>query len=389
MTRQPAIVCFSCYDYWHSNPGSPLQIMLALHRRGHRVLWINSIGMNLPRLRQRRFVRRATFKIQSWARWLREPFPGFHVLSPLMLPLYGRTAVEALNDRWLTWQIRGVYRSLGIREPLAFVCLPSFAPAVAALPRRELVYYYADKYSAYRDIRAKEAIERRDRSLFDAADLVLCASRAIHEELAPRRPRVHYFSHAVEAEFLADPDPAAGEPSDLAGIPHPRIGYFGSLTDSNDLEMIRHAARADPALQFVMIGRVLSDYSALRALPNVHFLGFKPHQEIPAYGRHFDVGFMVWRMTDWIRHCNPVKTKEYLALGLPVVSVPIAEVEREHGGYVYFARDGEEFLASIRRALAEDSAEQRRRRIQSVRGDSWDAWVDRMMSLAAEVSRAS
>ena len=82
---------------------------------------------------------------------------------------------------------------------------------------------------------------------------------------------------------------------------------------------------------------------------------------------------MSWIMTDWIRHSNPLKTKEYLSQGLPVVSVRILDLERYFSDLVYFAESGEEMLAGVRRALAEDSPELRAKRIDRVRGESWDA----------------
>ncbi len=384
-TKEP-VVCFSCYDYWHSNPGSPYHIMHAIRQRGHPVLWINSIGMNLPKMRRRGFRRRASLRLRSWSRWLRAAEPGFHVLAPVALPLFGNKTIEKWNDRWLSIQLRLAYRRLGFRQPLVVTCMPAFAGVIASLPRTGLIYYYTDKYDAYRDITARDAILARDRQLFQAADVVFCASRKVYTTLVDQRAGVHYLPHAVDFDHfqraVEHPGPV---PPDLATIPHPRVGYFGSLTDSNDQELIRYAAQEDPGLQFVLIGRVLADYAALARLPNVHLLGYKPYAQIPAYGRHFDVAFMGWKMTDWIRHSSPVKTKEYLSLGLPVVANPIEELQVEFSDLVYFASTPAEFLAAIRCALAEDSAGLRRRRIERVRGESWDARVDEMLARLAEV----
>lgn len=386
MTEREPVVCFGCYDYWHSNAGSPIQLMDAIHARGHRVLWINNIGMNMPRLRKAGLARRILLRLRSWSRWLRASRSDFYVLAPIILPLFGNKYVERINDFWLELQIRLAYRLLGFTRPLAIVCLPSFANAVERLPRSKLVYYYTDKYDAYRDIKDHTAIGNRDLSLFNAADLVLCASRPIFEPLADRRPGVHYFPHAVEFElFQAALASSAPIPDDLAAIPQPRIGYFGSLSDSNDQEMIRYAASADPALQFVLIGRALGDFSQVTRLPNVHLLGFKPFAEIPFYGKHFDVGFMNWKMTEWIRHCSPVKAKEYLALGLPIVSVPIEEVIREYGPLVEIASTGPEFLAAIYRALAADSSEQHQKRLDRVRNESWDTRASQLFAYLEEV----
>lgn len=381
MAEPGPVVCFGCYDYWNSNPGSPVQIMDAIHRRGHKVLWINSIGMNMPRLRKSGLLKRVGLRLRSWARWLRPHRPGFWVLAPIVLPLFGNRHLEKWNDRWLWLQIRLAYLLLGLRRPLAFVCMPTFAGVAERLPREGLIYYYTDKYDAYRDISARASIQARDRRLLEIADVVLCASQPIIDSLPVARPHVHHLPHAVDFQrfqaALAD-DRAA--PADIATIPRPRIGYFGSLTDSNDLEMIHHAAVNDPSLQFVLIGRVFGDYSRISELPNVHLLGFKPYAEIPHYGKHFDLGIMNWIMTEWIRHCSPVKTKEYLSLGLPVVSVPIEDVVRNYADVVSIAEDGPEFLAAIEHLLATDSPEKRQQRMDRVRDESWDRRVEEIFA---------
>jgi len=164
-------------------------------------------------------------------------------------------------------------------------------------------------------------------------------------------------------------------PEDMADIPEPRIGYFGSLTDSNDLEVIRYSATEDTSLQFVLIGRQLGDYSDISGLPNVHLLGFKPYSEIPLYGKYFNAGIMNWKMTDWIKHCSPVKTKEYLSLGLPVVSCPIEEIVNNYIEFVEIAETGPEFLSAIHKVLQEDSSELKQKRINRMRNESWDMRV--------------
>lgn len=389
MESRETVVCFGCYDYWNSNPGSPIKIMDSIHDRGHKVLWINNIGMNMPRLRKSGILRRAALRIRSWARWLRPHRPGFYVLAPIVLPLFGNPLVEKLNDRWLWFQIRLAYLLLGIRRPLAFACMPTFAPVIAKLPRSGLIYYYTDRYDQYRDISAPETIRRRDLALLESADLVLCASRLIMNSLPIQRPHVRYLPHAVDFHrFQQALEQETPLPEDMSGIPSPRVGYFGSLSYSNDLEMIRHAAVEDPSLHFVLIGRVLGDFSSIKDLPNVHLLGWKSYEDIPFYGKHFDVGIMNWKMTEWIRHCNPVKTKEYLSLGLPVVSVPIEEIELYFSDVVEIASDGPEFLAAIHRALAEDSPERRRIRQDKVREESWKNRVEEIFAFYHEARHA-
>ncbi|PID92294.1 MAG: hypothetical protein CSA96_03970 [Bacteroidetes bacterium] len=346
--------------------------------------------MNMPAVRRKGFFRKVLQRIKSWSRWLKAAEPGFHVLTPIALPLFGYPLLEKLTDISTKMQIQLAQRILKFREPLVFASIPSYAETVLKLPHRGLIYYYSDKYTSYDDISAQDALARRDRMLFEAADVVFCASEMITDSLKEKRKEVHYLPHAVDFQrfhvALQADDP---EPADIAAIPHPRIGYYGSIADNNDKEMILHAATQNPDLQFVMIGKVFGDYTHLKALPNIHFLGFKPYAEIPYYGRHFDVGFMSWKSTDWIRHCSPLKAKEYFSLGLPVVSIPIHELEKYHADLVYFASSPEEFLAQIEKALTEDSPEMHQKRIKRMSQESWDIRSSEMLNIlkSAQESR--
>ncbi|MEH6591100.1 MAG: glycosyltransferase, partial [Halioglobus sp.] len=134
----------------------------------------------------------------------------------------------------------------------------------------------------------------------------------------------------------------------------PVIGYFGSITDSNDWDMIEHAALERPEWQFVFIGKKLINLPALEVLPNVHFLGFTPYEDLPGIAVNFDVGIMFWKMTDWIKACSPLKFKEYLAMGLPVVSVPIDEVVNKYSDYAEVASTGPEFVKAVEKCLTMD-----------------------------------
>ena len=105
--------------------------------------------------------------------------------------------------------------------------------------------------------------------------------------------------------------------ADLAAIPAPRVGFFGGLDDYVvDLDLLRETAEALPDASIVLIGDATCSMDELAAVPNVHWLGYQPYADIPSFGRGFDVAIMPWLDNEWIRFANPIKLKEYLALGL-------------------------------------------------------------------------
>ncbi|GAA2235978.1 glycosyltransferase family 1 protein [Kitasatospora cystarginea] len=370
-------VCFAGQDWWyHNRAHSDVQLMLKLAEQ-RPVLFVNSIAMRMPMPgRSSQPLRRILRKARSMARKVQRPvpeLPGFAVMTPVLLPFYGSRLARALNARLIALQVRLAARSLRMSTDVCVVTMPTAADVVEHLPHRTLVYNRSDRHSAFpeADTAFIEVLERR---LMATADRVLYVSTelmAAEHELT--RDRAVFLDHGVDLEHFT-PEGAA-EPADLAAIPHPRIGFFGALDDFIvDFDLLTRVAKDHPDAELVLIGDTTHDLGALTALPNVHHLGFRPHAEIPAYGRGFDVALMPWLDNDWVRHCNPIKLKEYLALGLRVVTTDFPEVRR-YADQLTIARTAGEFSDAVGALLAaagsEDEGAVHRRRA-SVEQDSWE-----------------
>jgi glycosyltransferase involved in cell wall biosynthesis len=89
---------------------------------------------------------------------------------------------------------------------------------------------------------------------------------------------------------------------------------------------------------------------------------------------------MPWLRNEWIEHCNPVKLKEYLALGKPVVSTPFPELRRT-GSLCIEAVGAEAFAAAIDRALREDNETDREKRRAWAAQNTWDAKFRQVVEL--------
>jgi glycosyltransferase involved in cell wall biosynthesis len=118
----------------------------------------------------------------------------------------------------------------------------------------------------------------------------------------------------------------------------------------------------------------------------VHWLGFRPYSRIPAIGRGFDVALMPWLDNEWIRFANPIKLKEYLALGLPVVSTDYPEVEA-YRDRVHVAHDRDDFPALARRVAA--TTPDRAALRASVLSSSWAARAAHLVEAARAAAAES
>jgi glycosyltransferase involved in cell wall biosynthesis len=301
-----------------------------------------------------------------------------------MLPLYGPGLPARLNAWFIRQQVRLVGRVIGVgRQPLVGLTIPTAWPVVRRMKRSALVYNRSDLHSAFPEADGAWVASLED-ALMREADRVLYVSHELMRVDADVvGDRAVFLDHGVDLEHFV-PRVNEAEPEEMRGIPRPRIGFFGGLDDYVvDLELLAETARGIPEAQLVLIGDATCSMGDLVALPNVHWLGHQPYERIPAFGRAFDVALMPWLDNDWIRFANPIKLKEYLALGLPVVTTDYPEV-RYGDGQVAVAASHEDFLRLVKSALSDHGDPQARR--SSVLSASWRERA-RALTTAAESAR--
>jgi GT2 family glycosyltransferase len=157
--------------------------------------------------------------------------------------------------------------------------------------------------------------------------------------------------NAVDYDFYIE----RYHPNDaLPGETHPIVGFYGAIAAWFDVELATEVARARPEYTFVFLGGIFDvDVSELQSLPNVRLLGQRPYEEMPEYLYHFDACLIPFKINSITHATDPVKMYEYLSAGKPVVSVALSELE-PFRAYVYLARDREDFLTQLDKAVAEN-----------------------------------
>jgi glycosyltransferase involved in cell wall biosynthesis len=354
---------------------------IARHRR---VLVVNSIGLRMPLPgRSTHVTRRILRKLRSVAKLVRRPLPDlpqYYVMSPLPLPFYRSRWLRTLGAVLVRAQVRAVCLALGMRAPVIVTTLPTACDVVRPMRRRCLVFNRSDRHSEFPES-DRATIERLERELLRGADHVLYVSRSLlASERALTGHRAHFLDHGVDTEHFRRRE-SAELPADLAEIPEPRVGFFGALDDYLvDFDLLERVAAELPDVSLVLIGDATHPMDRFEKYSNVHWLGFRPYEQIPAYGSGFAVGIMPWLDNPWIAHANPVKLKEYLALGLPVVSTPFAEIAY-YTDRVRVAPTAADFVAAIRSTLADGGPGTPQARRDSVLGASWVARSDELIGL--------
>lgn len=373
------IICFA--QDWTGDPLSKTHIMRILARE-NRVLWVNSIGLRAPSVSKADFSR-SIEKLTRAAEPLKEIEPNLFVMSPLSIPAYGVAAVQAFNSRSLRWQIRRALRRLKFKNLINYVFLPSAAPLAGTLDEDYILYHCVDEYSAFSDI-PTEPIARMERELLKKADLVIVSAEALYTTKIEHNPNTHLIRHGVDYKNFAKAlDDATEIPDEIKNLPRPIVGLYGLIADWIDIELLEKVAKHFADGSLVIIGKITTDISDLEKLPNVHILGRKPYERLPAFCKGFDVSLNPFVINELTLAANPLKVREYLAAGLEVVSTDIPEVAVLENCRI--GKTHEEFIEQIENVLREPK--DRRAVSDSIKAESWDARVDQLRAVIANNKR--
>ena len=291
------------------------------------------------------------------------------VWSPKYIPILGSRAIEAVNRHWLRRQSRTLTPKsevpwilwIGAPSLLARVLLDHSRPSL-------VVYDCMDYYAAFHQGATRRRVERDEGLIVDRADLVFGASRGLVERLTGQTRAVEWLPNGVDLEAFCAPSTIAAE---LANLPRPIVGYHGVLGPWLDVALLARLADARPNWSFVFVGpNQTSQTRPLLARPNVYQFGPVPSEELPTWSCGFDVGVVPFQESELTRNVHPLKVLEYLALGLPVVSVPWVDL----GGLatsVRLAESTETWLTALEAAtqateLSATKASQRRSAVASL-----------------------
>jgi glycosyltransferase involved in cell wall biosynthesis len=347
------------------------------------VLYVDSPGLRAPQA-SGRDLRRALRKISSALKAPVQIAPNLWRCTVPQLPFRRIPGVETFNRVFSRWAVKRNMRVLGACKRISWFVVPHPGFLAKKLGEELCVYYCIDDYAAHPGVDTT-LIAARDDELTRRADLVFVAPPSLVEAKRAINPNVRFSPHGVDVALFAKAmDPATEIPAAARDLKHPVVGYFGSIHEWIDIELIEWLARQRPQWTFLLVGHAAINVSNLRALPNVVLAGAQPYAQLPAWAKAFDVAIVPYRLNRQVENANPLKLREYLATGKPVVSVSNAEINK-FARWVRIAEGRDAYLAALDQALREDSPEAMAERVASVAGQSWDA---RVVEVLREVDAA-
>ena len=381
------IICLSTH-YWDERWFRKQEFM-ARFAKSNRVLFVEP-GFSMARPPEMHLREVATNRYVLSRLEAREQ--GVHLLKPPRgLPFWSHPPVERINYEWYGRVVGRAAKRLGFRDAILWVYRPAYYHGLSAIPHRWLVLDLVDDLSAYGGGHWSH-VEYEIERLVAVADLLVVTAKTLLERYGPAAARAVHVPNGFDAALFSPETAGAEQPSLLAGIPRPILGFVGTLFSFVDFDLLEQVARVHEDKSIVLVGPVETSVRPavvrLRKLPNVLHIERQPQSAIPGFIASFDVCLNPFRRGRVADSVSPLKVYEYLAMGRPVVSVPMKALEMEDVARAILFADGpSEFSHRVQECLEAGDHDAKRRR-DLVAPHSWQRLFERLDIACAEALSA-
>lgn len=308
---------------------------------------------------------------------------GVWVVVPHLSEGLSESAINSIQQR----MIDELFAEAQIYNYLLWYYTPMAMAFTHHLEPLVSVYDCMDELSLF--ARSPRSLRDYEAELFKRADLVFTGGQSLYEVKRNQHPNVYAFPSSIDKAHFAQARDFIEDPVDQADIPHPRLGFFGVIDERMDLDLLSGVAEARPDWHLVIIGPVVKiDPAILPRHKNIHYLGSKNYQELPAYIAGWDVALLPFARNESTRFISPTKTPEYLAAGKPVVSTSIRDVVNPYGqlSLVSIADTVAEFVAAAEHAMNQSDVSEWLLHVDAFLAQtSWDRTWEGMMQLIESV----
>lgn len=381
-------------DDWGRHPFSCQHIMEHF-LPGNRLLWVNTIGMRTPRLTLYD-IKRSIDKIVSWTRprtaaKAEQTHANLRILSPVMIPYNTIGPVRAFNRQNVVRAVRNAMRNWGMRSPVLLATQPLASEYAGLLGERLVVYYCVDDFTLWPGMNQPGLVRAMEDALLRKADLIVAVSDSLCASRRNGKGPTRLLTHGVDIPHFSRATLPQPRPRALRHVPGPVIGFYGLIDEHFDRELAAAILAANPGWQFVCIGTKRIDLTELEKNPNFHWLPPVAYAELPSYAAAFDVAIIPYRVNAHTQTANPLKLREYIAAGKPVVTTPMAEVFR-FKDVIAIADGAPAFIRAIERALTQRACAAPR--AGTLAGESWadkasqfSAWIEEALTRKAAPQR--
>ncbi|BBN81663.1 glycosyl transferase [Pseudoalteromonas sp. A25] len=333
---------------WGGLPSSTQHLFKHLSK-SHNVHWVNSVGMRRPKMNKTDFVRLCTkawaFLTKSRQHAKRLNDHNLKKVSSLaILPWHNNKLVNLINKALWLLQL-GENKD---QEPIIYwISVPTAMSFIKLRRQDKLIYYCGDEFGALAGV-DHDMVAPFEQTLIERAHLIYVVSEKLKRKMPQSKTKL--LTHGVDFELFNHPTPA----NRMLSKHQRKVGFYGSINTWLDVALLIQLAKQRPHYELYLIGAVInytSEIETLFSLPNVIHIDAVDHKTLPSFSQHWHVSIMPFLDNEQIRACNPLKLKEYLAAGTPIVTThfPAALQFKQT---LFIANDVDSFIEAVDMAMS-------------------------------------
>lgn len=349
-------ICFLVFsDDWGEHPSSCQHIFKHIAKQ-HKVLWVNTIGMRNPVLSLRdlkkglRKVGKMVFR--NRAQQTRKSEDSLVAVSqPPMLPFANLSLVRRINRFLVVNAVKKRLKVLNFTNPILVTTVPNACDYAGFFGEKKKVYYCVDDFSLWPGLN-HDLVFAMEQKLEKCCDLFIATSSKLYDRLKKNGKPIVLLSHGVDVDHFRKLPVC--EHILLAKIPKPRVGYYGLFDERTDQGLLAEVAMCMPEVSFVITGKVVTDISRLHNVSNIYFTDSVPYQELPSMIAGWDACMLPYQINELTESINPLKLKEYLTSGKPVIASDLPEV-RHFARFLHMGRSVDEWIRHLRCILGKQN----------------------------------
>lgn len=333
-------------------------VALELARLGHKVLYVDSIGLRPPSL-NKSDISRIFKRLLKGLRFPKKINENLWVWSPIVIPFQKYRVVRVFNKWMLSFFSKFFTYFLGFKQPILWSYNPMTLDIFLVRPDTKVVYHCVDDIKEQPGMPYR-AIEDSEKRLLKRANFVFVTSKKLYETRKALSENIYMFSNVADyAHFNKVAHHDIEAPDDISIFNKPVIGFVGAISGyKQDFKLLEYIAKKRPDWQVVLIGKVGegdpgTDISALEKYENIAMLGSRSYSSLPVYINSFNVAIIPAALNEYTHSMFPMKFFEYLSTGKRIVSTKIDSL-LEYSNYLYLADDYDDFIAGIEDALFDE-----------------------------------
>jgi glycosyltransferase involved in cell wall biosynthesis len=242
------------------------------------------------------------------------------ILNPRMWPSFRPGFARSLNRRLLTRSVKPAAEAQ-TDAPVVITTLPLMADLVGRFRAARWVYYCVDDFSVWPGLDGRTMLEM-EKELVAKADVVIAVSEHLVAHVSTLGKIARLLTHGVDLEFWRRPLTGSKTPTwteELKETEKPLVVFWGVIDRRLDPAFVRALSDSLTDGTILLVGPQDNPDPQLAQTRRVRFMPALPYEDLPRLAAHTRVFIAPYADLPVTRAMQPLKLKEYIATGKPVV----------------------------------------------------------------------